>query len=318
MKKILKILIGVIVFLTLPALLFFGVLYLKYNEDLPIGQEGEKADLLAHNMLKSLDYESYKETDYIEWSFRNSRLYKWNKRENICVVQWKDFKVDLHLNYIERSLAAVHNFNVVGEKRDELVDKARSYFNNDSFWLVAPYKVFDKGVKRSIVNLDNDDEVVLDAVKKVKAANHHIEEVFCPFPVHGLDKAMGLAPTRIAITSFMYGITGLGIAIWLTYYTMIADWPQDIGGKPSFSWAENMPAFVPIMFELTVFFAAHLMVITFYMRSRIWPFKKAENPDPRTTDDHFLMEIEIHDNEEELTTLLNETGAVEINVVDKH
>ena len=164
----------------------------------------------------------------------------------------------------------------------------------------------------------NDDEVVLDAVKKVKAANHHIEEVFCPFPVHGLDKAMGLAPTRIAITSFMYGITGLGIAIWLTYYTMIADWPQDIGGKPSFSWAENMPAFVPIMFELTVFFAAHLMVITFYMRSRIWPFKKAENPDPRTTDDHFLMEIELHDNEAELTALLNETGAVEINVVDKH
>ena len=164
----------------------------------------------------------------------------------------------------------------------------------------------------------NDDEVVLDAVKKVKAANHHIEEVFCPFPVHGLDKAMGLAPTRIAITSFMYGITGLGIAIWLTYYTMIADLPQDIGGKPSFSWGENMPAFVPIMFELTVFFAAHLMVITFYMRSRIWPFKKAENPDPRTTDDHFLMEIELHDNEEELTALLKETGAVEINVVDKH
>jgi len=164
----------------------------------------------------------------------------------------------------------------------------------------------------------NDDEVVLDAVKKVKAANHHIEEVFCTFPVHGLDKAMGLAPTRIAITSFMYGITGLGIAIWLTYYTMIADWPQDIGGKPSFSWGENMPAFVPIMFEMTVFFAAHLMVITFYMRSRIWPFKKAENPDPRTTDDHFLMEIELHDNEEELTALLKETGAVEINVVDKH
>ena len=163
----------------------------------------------------------------------------------------------------------------------------------------------------------NDDEVVLDAVKKVKAANHHIEEVFCPFPVHGLDKAMGLAPTRIAITSFMYGITGLGIAIWLTYYTMIADWPQDIGGKPSFSWGENMPAFVPIMFEMTVFFAAHLMVITFYMRSRIWPFKKAENPDPRTTDDHFLMEIPVHDNEKQLKTLLTKTGAVEVHVIEK-
>ena len=53
------------------------------------------------------------------------------------------------------------------------------------------------------------------------------------------------------------------------------------------------------------------------MRSRIWPFKKAENPDPRTTDDHFLMEVPVHDNEAELTSLLKETGAVEVNVVDK-
>jgi hypothetical protein len=164
----------------------------------------------------------------------------------------------------------------------------------------------------------NDDEVVLDAVKKVKAAHHHIEEVFCPFPVHGLDKAMGLAPTRLAITAFMYGVLGLGVAVWMTNYMMIQDWPQDIGGKPNFSWWLNMPAFVPIIFELTVFFAAHLMVITFYMRSRIWPFKEAENPDPRTTDDHFLMEIPVHDNEEELTALLKETGAVEINIVEKH
>lgn len=164
----------------------------------------------------------------------------------------------------------------------------------------------------------NDDEVLMDAVKAVKADHHHIEEVFCPFPVHGLDKAMGLAPTRIAITAFFYGITGLCFAIWMTNYMMIQDWPQDIGGKPSFSWFDNMPAFVPIMFELTVFFAAHLMVITFYMRSRIWPFKEAENPDPRTTDDHFLMEIPVHNNEAELIALLTNTGAVEINVVDKH
>ena len=166
--------------------------------------------------------------------------------------------------------------------------------------------------------LYNDDDILMDAVKTVKAADHHIDEVFTPFPVHGLDKAMGLAPTKIAITAFLYGITGLSFAIWMTNYMMIEDWPQDIGGKPNFSWVENMPAFVPIMFELTVFFAAHLMVITFYMRSRIWPFKEAENPDVRTTDDHFLMEISVHDNEKELTALLQETGAVEINVIDKH
>lgn len=163
----------------------------------------------------------------------------------------------------------------------------------------------------------NDDDVLMHAVKKVKDAKHHIEEVYCPFPVHGLDKAMGLAPTRIAITSFIYGCVGLIVSIVMMDYIMIQDWPQDIGGKPSFSYLENMPAFVPIMFELTVFFAAHLMVITFYLRSRLWPFKKAENPDVRTTDDHFVMELAIHDNESELKNLLMDTGAVEINVSEK-
>lgn len=162
-----------------------------------------------------------------------------------------------------------------------------------------------------------DDDVLMSAVKKVKADKHHIEEIYTPFPVHGLDKAMGLAPTRIAITSFLYGCVGLTVAIVMMNFIMIEDWPQDIGGKPSFSYLENMPAFVPIMFELTVFFAAHLMVITFYLRSRMWPFKKAENPDPRTTDDHFLMEIAVNNNEEALASLLKETGAVEINIVDK-
>lgn len=162
-----------------------------------------------------------------------------------------------------------------------------------------------------------DDDVLMSAVKKVKAEKHHIEEIYTPFPVHGLDKAMGLAPTRIAITSFMYGCLGLAVAIAMMNFIMIEDWPQNIGGKPSFSYMENMPAFVPIMFEMTVFFAAHLMVITFYLRSKMWPFKKAENPDPRTTDDHFLMEIPVHGNEKELEKLLTETGAVEINIVDK-
>ncbi|WP_431132465.1 DUF3341 domain-containing protein [Psychroserpens mesophilus] len=162
-----------------------------------------------------------------------------------------------------------------------------------------------------------DDDVLMNAVKKVKAERHHIEEIYTPFPVHGLDKAMGLAPTRIAIASFIYGCIGLTVAIVMMNFIMIEDWPQNIGGKPSFSYIENMPAFVPIMFELTVFFAAHLMVITFYLRSRMWPFKKAENPDPRTTDDHFLMEVAVHGNENELSELLKETGAVEINLIDK-
>ncbi|MDA0357184.1 MAG: DUF3341 domain-containing protein [Bacteroidetes bacterium] len=165
--------------------------------------------------------------------------------------------------------------------------------------------------------LYTDDDVLMGAVKKLRAEKYAIEEVYTPFPVHGLDKAMGLAPTRIAITSFMYGCVGLIVAILMMNFIMIQDWPQDIGGKPSFSYLENMPAFVPIMFEMTVFFAAHLMVITFYLRSRMWPFKNAENPDPRTTDDHFLVAVSVGDNEKELKKLLTETGAVEMHVVEQ-
>ena len=163
----------------------------------------------------------------------------------------------------------------------------------------------------------NDDDLLLQGVKQVREARYHIGEIYTPMPVHGLDKAMGLAPTRLAITSFMYGVVGFAVAVAMMNFIMIEDWPQDIGGKPSFSFLENLPAFVPIMFELTVFFAAHLMVITFYMRSKLWPFKQAENPDVRTTDDMFLMEVDVaNHNVDELTKFLYDTGAAEIKLID--
>jgi len=164
----------------------------------------------------------------------------------------------------------------------------------------------------------DDDDVLLKAVKQTREANHQIEEVYTPFPVHGLEKAMGLKGTRIAITAFIYGVIGFTFSIWMLNYMMIVDWPQNIGGKPSFSFVENMPAFVPIMFEMTVFFAAHLMVITFYMRSKIWPFQTASNPDPRTTDDKFVMEVSMDDNEDKLSDFLKQTGAIELKVTEKH
>lgn len=162
-----------------------------------------------------------------------------------------------------------------------------------------------------------DDDLLLQAVKQVREARYRIGEIYTPFPVHGLDKAMGLAPTRLAITAFIYGIIGLAVAVAMMNYIMIEDWPMDIGGKPSFSFLQNMPSFVPIMFELTVFFAAHLMVFTFFMRSKLWPFKAAENPDVRTTDDHFLMEVVVANHStEDLTEFLFNTGASEIKLID--
>ena len=165
--------------------------------------------------------------------------------------------------------------------------------------------------------LYDDDDVLLKAVKSIKDEKYPIEEVYTPFPVHGLDKVLGLEGTRIAIMSFIYGCIGFIVAVAMINYIMIVDWPQNIGGKPSFSFLENMPAFVPVMFEMTVFFAAHLMVITFYLRSKLWPFKEAENPNPLTTDDKFLVEVAVEENEKELTALLKKTGAIDIALIDK-
>jgi hypothetical protein len=172
-----------------------------------------------------------------------------------------------------------------------------------------------------MANIDNknlvraiftDDDTVLSAVKILREKGMKIKEVYSPFPIHGLDKAMGLKDTRIAMASFMYGLFGLTVAITLTAYTMNFDWPQNIGGKPSMTWGANMPAFVPILFELTVFFAAHLMVWTFMVINKLYPGAEPQNPDPRTTDDHFMIELY---SSKGLVDVLKESGAKEISEV---
>jgi len=161
-KKILKIIAGVIIFLTLPSLLFFGFLYFKYNEDLPTGAQGEKADALAYKMLDALDYEAYKTTNYIEWTFKRKHHYEWDRSNNTCNVFWKANKVVLDFNDHSKSKAYIHSFKNESDIAQGLIDKAVTYFNNDSFWVVAPYKVFDKGVERRLVKTrDNKDALLV-------------------------------------------------------------------------------------------------------------------------------------------------------------
>jgi len=162
----------------------------------------------------------------------------------------------------------------------------------------------------------NDDDVLKDGAKKLVAKGVKVAEVFSPFPVHGIDPIIGIKETRLGIMSFLYGLTGLALALLGMWYIMISDWPMNIGGKPSFSFLENMLAFVPIGFEMTVLFAAHAMCITYFLANKTIPGMPAENPDPRTTDDRFVMELRLSDNskftEKELEAMLMETGIVEL------
>ena len=134
-------------------------------------------------------------------------------------------------------------------------------------------------------------EELLDKIKELKSEGKEIQEVYTPFYVHSLDEALGLKRTRLGKATFLYGLIGLFFGCWLTYFTMIKDWPMDISGKPNATFWQNLPAFVPVIFELVVYFAAHLLVISFFIRSRLYPFKKAENPIKKSSDDKFVIQV---------------------------
>ena len=110
------------------------------------------ADKLAHNMLKAIKHEAYKNTRYIDWSFKGKRFYKWDKIKHIVEVKWNDAKVLLHPNDLTKSTVYLNDKEV--SYNDNLVKRALRFFNNDSFWLVAPHKLFEPGIYRSIRIVD--------------------------------------------------------------------------------------------------------------------------------------------------------------------
>jgi len=171
-------------------------------------------------------------------------------------------------------------------------------------------------MSKAIYALYNDDEVMMAGAKTILARNVRIRDVYSPFPVHWLEKVLGIKWTRLAICAFLYGLTATMMALLGMWFFMIEDWPMNVGGKPSFHLYQNLPAFIPITFEFTVLCAAHGMAITYLIRNKTLPGFKARNPHPRTTDDHFAIEIFKDENmgisNEELRTILQGTNPVEI------
>jgi len=170
--------------------------------------------------------------------------------------------------------------------------------------------------EKVIYAMYDDDDVLKDGAKKLVAKGVKISEVFSPFPIHGIDPIIGIKNTRLGIMAFIYGLTGTTLATLGMRYFMIVDWPMNIGGKPSFSYLENMLSFIPITFEFTVLCAAHGMAITYLLRNKTLPGMPAQNPDPRTTDDKFVMEIRMSENSqfnaEDMEGMIRETGIIEL------
>ena len=165
--------------------------------------------------------------------------------------------------------------------------------------------------KRFALGIFEDEDVLLHAIENIREAGVKIYEVFSPFPVHGIDEALGIERSRLPIAAFFLGMTGLAFSLWMQIYMLGFDWPMIIGGKPHIA----LPAFIPVAFELTVFFTCHGMVITFYAISSLYPRWKTPVLDVRSTDDKFVVAIEMNEKTDlnRLTQLLRANGASEVN-----
>jgi hypothetical protein len=166
------------------------------------------------------------------------------------------------------------------------------------------------GIKKFVVGNFDDEAVLFPAVKKVRRAGYKIHDVFTPFPIHGLDKALGLRETSLHIAGFIYGIIGTCTALGFITWALSMDWRINFGGKPYFS----LPAWIPITFELTVLFASVGMVMTFCWLCQLAPFVKKDHFNPRSTDDTFVMALECTDktNEQEAIAFMNSVGAKQV------
>jgi hypothetical protein len=132
------------------------------------------------------------------------------------------------------------------------------------------------------------EEDALGAKRAARENGFKIVDVYAPYPVHGMEEAMALPPSRLPWVCFALGLTGALLKVWFEYWTTWIAWPLNVGGKP---W-DSLPAFVPVTFEVMVFLAGVSTVIAFLIVARFGPGKRPLLPMPGVTDDRFLLVLE--------------------------
>lgn len=142
-----------------------------------------------------------------------------------------------------------------------------------------------------VVGRFQQESMVRDAVEALRSCGLRIADVYSPYPIHRLDDAMGIAPSRLPLVALAGGIGGLISAVALELYTSVIDWPLNVGGKPDAS----LLAFVPIAFELTILGAGLATAAGLLIGSRLVPFLAAAAVDRSATDDTFAVVVHCRD-----------------------
>jgi hypothetical protein len=142
--------------------------------------------------------------------------------------------------------------------------------------------------RRVLVGSFTTEEDILGAAQAAREHGFRIADVYTPYAVHGLDRAMGLRPSRLPWVCFVCGLVGAGLKLGFQYWSMALDWPMNVGGKP---W-NALPAYVPITFEVMVLLAGLGVVLAFLLRCRLFPGKPAVLPVRGVTNNHFVLVLD--------------------------
>ena len=138
-----------------------------------------------------------------------------------------------------------------------------------------------------LATFDHHDDL-LDATREVRKNGYRILDAFTPYPVHGLDEAMGTRPSRLTWVCFVCGMVGALGMLWFEYWIGAIAWPIDVGGKP---W-NSLPSNVPVAFEAAVLLAGFGSVFALLGVCRLYPGKKIAPITDRVTDDHFVLVLD--------------------------
>lgn len=161
-----------------------------------------------------------------------------------------------------------------------------------------------------------DEKSILEAARKTKSAGFTKFDAISPYPIHGMEEACGIKRSWIPYVTFIAAMTGLLSGLWLTWWTSAVDWPINVGGKPFFS----LPAFIPIMFELTILFAALASVGALFYACGI---PRIDPPviDPDLSSHKFAIFVPENDtgyDAAKLEKLFRESGALDIKKVTEY
>jgi hypothetical protein len=162
-----------------------------------------------------------------------------------------------------------------------------------------------------LIGVFDDEPGLVKAVEEIRGKDLKIEEVYTPYPIHEVIRAMGTR-SRLQIFAYFYGLFGALAVLAFLYWTSVLDWPINYGGKPF----NSFPSFIIITIVLTIFIVTVTSLATFSGRAKLWPGKQHRSYDVRATDDKFVIVVSKEETgAEELGTIqaiMEANGAVEI------